>query len=101
MTKKDKLKNCALRALDANRCLLVRIKKPGTQAFEIVINQPIDIEEKIKYYDKAYSKDLKLKTNKEVEIIDFMEYDIETHQIYYIQGDVNEEYLAGEKENDK
>lgn len=101
MTKKDKLKNCALRAIDANRCLLIRVKAPNIKALEIIINQTVDIEEKIKYYDKVYNKDLKLKTNKEIEIVDFMEYDIETHQIYYIEGDVNEEYLTGDNEDEK
>ena len=101
MSKIERLIDCGLRALQSDRHLLVRVRAPKAKALEIIINPPVDILRKLNYYKNAYTEDLKLKANTEVEIVDFMEYDIDTHQVYYNEGDVNEEYIIGEDNNDK
>ena len=101
MTRLEKLIDCGLRAIHNNRHLLVRTKEPNLLGLEITINQTADIMYKLTYYKSLYTEDLKLKTDNEFEIIDFMEYDIETNQIYYNEGDVNEDYIVGEENNEK
>lgn len=47
----------------------VAVKLPNLEQPEIIINPIENYKEKIKYYKNAYTDDLKLKANNEIEIV--------------------------------
>lgn len=48
----------------------VAIELPNTDAPEVIINPPENLENKLRYYIEAYDDHMKLKANPEVRIVD-------------------------------
>jgi hypothetical protein len=49
--------------------IAVKIKMPGLENPEIIINPKSNFDEKLKYYKQAYDENLHLKANPEIKII--------------------------------
>lgn len=61
------------------RYVAVVIKAKNLTSEEVIINDYRNMKDKIDYYKSAYNKDLKLKNNEDIKIIDFTYGDSFTH----------------------
>lgn len=50
---------------------MVQIKTAGCSELETIINPIENVDAKINYYENAYDEDLKLKANKDIQIVNF------------------------------
>lgn len=66
------LVNTLLQAKEQDaKFFMVQIKTAGCSELETIINPIENVDTKLNYYMLAYDEDLKLKTNKDIQIVNF------------------------------
>lgn len=71
MSKKEQLIQCFTNAYNYKINYVAILVKLPDGSNEVIINKRENALEKLNYYKNAYDEDLKLNSNKEIEIVDF------------------------------
>lgn len=70
--RKDVFMESMNKALEYDKGIEVWVKHPDLEDFEIIMNSKNNVQEKKKYYDKAYDEDMKLKSFPDISIVKVM-----------------------------
>lgn len=70
MTIMEGMKFVFERAKEENVCAFVAVKLPGQETLECIVNHPDALDNKLAYYNRAYTEDGVLRTNPEIKIMD-------------------------------
>lgn len=72
-TKKDYfLRYFKDRQIDNNKMMMITVRTPDSISDELIINLECNIDKKLEYYNEAYDDNLKLKTNPDVKITQYV-----------------------------